>query len=61
MNARVIVAVNSGVILAIGLALLVPLVLSLLYADGSWRSFLFPAVAMIAAGGAGFCCSAGVP
>jgi trk system potassium uptake protein len=54
MNARVIVAVNSGVILAIGLALLVPFALSLLYADGSWRSFLLPAVAMIAAGGAGF-------
>src|SRR5215213_2457045 len=54
MNTRVIVAVNSGVILAIGLALLVPFALSLLYADGSWRSFLLPAVAMIAAGGAGF-------
>src|SRR5918994_1583906 len=43
----------SGVVLAIGLALLVPLALSLLYADGSWRSFLLPAIAMIAAGGAG--------
>src|SRR5215207_2422885 len=53
MNTRVIVAVNSGVILAIGLALLVPFALSLLYADGSWRSFLLPAAAMIAAGGAG--------
>src|ERR671911_972274 len=53
MNARLIVAVNTGVILAIGLALLVPLALSLLYVDGSWRSFLFPAVAMIATGGTG--------
>jgi trk system potassium uptake protein len=53
MNARVIVAVNSGVVLAIGLALLVPLVLSLAYADGSWRSFLLPAVAMVSAGAGG--------
>jgi trk system potassium uptake protein len=53
MNTRVIFAVNSGVILAIGLALLVPFALSLLYADGSWRSFLLPAVAMVAAGAAG--------
>ena len=37
-------------ILAIGLALLVPLALSLLYRDGSWASFLFPAVAMFAIG-----------
>jgi trk system potassium uptake protein TrkH len=53
MNARVILGVNAGVVLAIGLALLVPLALSLLYADGSWRSFLLPAAAMIAAGAAG--------
>ena len=57
MNLRVIVAVNSGVVLAIGLALLVPLVLSLLYPDGSWRSFLFPAVGMIAAGARRVSCS----
>ena len=37
-------------VLAIGLALLVPLALSFLYADGSWRSFLLPALAMISAG-----------
>jgi trk system potassium uptake protein len=53
MNARVIVAVNAGVVLAIGLALLVPLALSIAYPDGSWRSFLLPAVAMIAVGAAG--------
>ena len=41
---------NAGVILAIGLALLVPLALSLLYRDGSWMSFLLPAVAMFAIG-----------
>jgi hypothetical protein len=52
MNARMFGA-NAGVVLAIGLALLVPLALSLLYADGSWRSFLLPAIAMVAAGGAG--------
>src|SRR5215218_5516069 len=53
MNTRVIVAVNAGVLLAIGLALLVPLVLSLLYGDGSWRSFLLPAAVMVAAGSGG--------
>ena len=53
MSARIIVAVNAGVILALGLALLVPLVLSLLYGDGSWRSFLLPAAAMVAAGAGG--------
>ena len=50
MNPRVIIRVNAGVILAIGLALLVPLALSLLYRDGSWASFLLPAVAMFAIG-----------
>ena len=44
---------NAGVILAIGLALLVPLALSLLYGDGSWASFLLPAVAMFAVGAVG--------
>jgi len=38
--------VNAGVILAIGVALLVPLALSLLYRDGSWASFLLPTVVM---------------
>ncbi len=41
---------NAGVILAIGLALLVPLALSLLYRDGSWASFLLPGALMAAAG-----------
>ena len=54
MNPRVVIRVNSGVILAIGLALLVPLALSLAYSDGSWASFLLPAVAMFAIGIVGF-------
>src|SRR5215218_7360812 len=39
--------------LAIGMSLLIPLVLSLLYGDGSWPSFLLPAIAMIVVGAAG--------
>jgi trk system potassium uptake protein TrkH len=50
LNPRVVIRVNAGVILAIGLALLVPLALSLLYRDGSWMSFSVPAVAMFAIG-----------
>ncbi len=53
MNPRVVIRVNAGVILAIGLALLVPLALSLLYRDGSWMSFLLPALAMFAIGAVG--------
>ena len=53
MNARVVVRVNAVVILTLGVALVIPLVLSLLYADGSWASFLFPGAAMILAGTAG--------
>src|SRR5918998_1318473 len=53
MNARVVLRVNAGVVLAIGLTLLVPLLLSLLYRDGSWRSFLLPAVVLAAAGAGG--------
>ena len=53
MNLKVVFRVNSGVILALGASLLVPLALSLLYHDGSWRSFLLPSVAMMAAGGLG--------
>jgi trk system potassium uptake protein len=53
LNPRVVIRVNAGVILAIGLALLAPLALSLLYRDGSWMSFLLPAVAMFAIGGVG--------
>ena len=41
---------NAGVILAIGLALLAPLALSLLYRDGSWLSFLLPSVVLVVAG-----------
>ena len=53
MRSRVVVGVNAGVVLALGLALLVPLTLSLLYRDGSWESFLIPAAAMIPLGAAG--------
>jgi trk system potassium uptake protein TrkH len=48
-----VVGVSCGVVLALGLALLVPLALSLLYRDGSWASFLIPAAAMIPLGAAG--------
>lgn len=54
MNARIIIRVNAGVVLAIGLSLLVPLALSVGYGDGSWASFLLPAVVMVLAGGLGF-------
>ena len=47
MRSRVVVGVNAGVVLALGLALLVPLTLSLLYRDGSWESFLIPAAVMM--------------
>ena len=47
------VAVNSGVVLALGLAMLVPLALSLLYRDGSWASFLVPAAFMVPLGAVG--------
>jgi hypothetical protein len=50
LNPRVIIRVNAGVILAIGLALLIPLAHSLLYRDGSWASFLLPVTLMFAAG-----------
>jgi trk system potassium uptake protein TrkH len=53
VNARVVLRVNSGVILALGSFLLIPLVLSLLYRDGSWESFLLPATGMMMAGGLG--------
>jgi trk system potassium uptake protein TrkH len=53
VRARVVVGVNAGVVLALGLALLVPLTLSLLYRDGSWESFLIPAALMIPLGAAG--------
>ena len=49
LEARVV----SGVLLALGVALLVPLALSLLYRDGSWASFLWPGAAMILVGGVG--------
>jgi hypothetical protein len=45
--------VVSGVTLALGVALFVPLTLSLLYRDGSWASFLLPDVAMASIGAVG--------
>jgi trk system potassium uptake protein TrkH len=53
VRSRVVIGVNAGVVLALGLALLVPLTLSLLYRDGSWESFLIPAAFMIPLGAAG--------
>jgi trk system potassium uptake protein len=51
---RFIPLVISGVVLSLGLALLVPFAISLLYADGSWKSFLIPAAVMVVVGGLGF-------
>ncbi|CAN5596849.1 MAG: TrkH family potassium uptake protein [Actinomycetota bacterium] len=53
MKARVVLRVNAGIVLAIGAALLVPLAVSFIYGDGSWRSFFFPSLAMMTLGGAG--------
>jgi trk system potassium uptake protein TrkH len=53
VRSRVVIGVNAGVVLALGLALLVPLTLSLLYQDGSWESFLIPAAVMIPLGAVG--------
>jgi len=53
VNARVVLRVNSGVVLALGISLLIPFFLSLLYRDGSWKSFLLPAAGMLAMGGTG--------
>jgi trk system potassium uptake protein len=53
VRSRAVVGVNAGVVLALGLALLVPLALSLLYRDGSWQSFLIPAALMIPLGAVG--------
>lgn len=50
LSLRNIVRINSGVMLALGLALLTPLAISLLYQDGSWESFAIPAIVMIPAG-----------
>ena len=47
VRARAVVGVSAGVTLSLGLALLAPLVLSLLYQDGSWKSFLILVAVMI--------------
>jgi trk system potassium uptake protein len=53
MRGLVEARVVSGMVLALGLALLVPLAISLLYRDGSWASFLLPGAAMVLIGGVG--------
>src|ERR671911_198607 len=53
MGWALVTRVLSGVALAIGLSLLVPMALSLLYADGSWESFMLPAAAMVLVGAGG--------
>jgi trk system potassium uptake protein len=53
MKGLVEARVVSGVVLALGLALLVPLALSLLYRDGSWASFLLPGAMMALISGVG--------
>jgi trk system potassium uptake protein TrkH len=53
MRGLVEARVVSGMVLALGLALLIPLALSLLYRDGSWASFLLPGAAMVVIGGVG--------
>src|SRR5215204_533070 len=53
MGWALVTRVLSGVALAIGLSLLVPLALSFLYADGSWESFMLPAAAMVLVGAGG--------
>ena len=50
MRGLVEARVVSGVLLALGVALLVPLALSLLYRDGSWASFLLPGAVMVLVG-----------
>jgi trk system potassium uptake protein TrkH len=53
MGWTLVARVLSGVVLALGLSLLLPLARSLLYADGSWESFLLPAAAMVLLGTVG--------
>jgi trk system potassium uptake protein TrkH len=53
MGWTLVARVLSGVVLALGLSLLLPLALSLLYRDGSWESFLLPAAAMVLVGTVG--------
>ncbi len=50
LNLRNLVRIDSGVVLALGLALLAPLAVSIGYGDGSWTSFAIPAAVMIPAG-----------
>ena len=53
VNARIIIRVNAGIALALGLALLAPMLLSLGYGDGSWASFSLPAAALSMVGALG--------
>jgi trk system potassium uptake protein len=53
VNSRIVLRVSAGVVLALGSSLIIPLVLSLLYQDGLWESFLPPAAGMMVVGGLG--------
>lgn len=53
LSLRNIVRIDSGVVLALGLALLAPLAISLLYRDVSWASFAIPAAVMVPLGWTG--------
>jgi trk/ktr system potassium uptake protein len=53
VSRRLITRLISGIVLVLGVSLLVPLALSLLYRDGSSASFLLPAAAMLALGAVG--------
>ena len=53
MRARFIIRINVGIVLALGVALLAPMFLSLGYGDGSWEGFLLPAMVMIPVGALG--------
>lgn len=54
MRSRVVLWVNAGMLMALGLVLLVPLAISLLCGDGSWESFLIPSIILSLVGGVGF-------
>ncbi len=54
MNYRVIARILAGVVLALRIMLLIPLLVSFIYGDGSWESFIVPASLMVLVGGIGF-------
>jgi trk system potassium uptake protein TrkH len=52
VSLRIVARVNAGVMVALGVSMLAPFLISLLYRDGSWVSLLLPAAAMVTVGGA---------